>query len=66
MVTGEKITFSFCSLNVYSKSVGAEYFYRIKTLSGFESNGGEQRTALETSILNCISFIVFNNLFVEK
>lgn len=61
MVAGEKNHFFFfCSLNVYRNSVEAEYFYCMKTSSGFES------TALETLILNCISFIIFNNLFVEK
>lgn len=62
----KKLLFFFCSLNVYSNSVEAEYFYCIKTLSGFKSNGGEQRTALETLILNCIGFVIFNNLFVER
>lgn len=57
----------FSSVNVYSNSVEAEYLYCMKTLSGFESNGGgEQRTALETLILNCISFVTFDNLFVER
>ena len=49
MVAGEKNHFFFfCSLNVYRNSVEAEYFYCMKTSSGFES------TALETLILNCI------------